>query len=80
MAQMKAVWNIYGIFMHRVIQERRSVICEVIVSVIVKKVQFNMCPFPNGYRDRAVWLHKHKSIVCAYKEKLLIGNLILISI
>jgi hypothetical protein len=36
----------------------------------------------NGYRDRAVWIHKRKSIVIAYKAKLLIANftLILISI
>ena len=25
----------------------------------------------NGYRDRAVWIHKHKSIVTDYKQKLL---------
>jgi hypothetical protein len=41
-------------------QEERSIFWEVIVSVILsKKLYVNMCPIPNGFRDRAilvVWL------------------------
>jgi hypothetical protein len=41
-------------------QEERKIFWEVIVSVIVsKKLYTNMCPIPNGFRDRAilvVWL------------------------
>jgi len=69
MAQRKIVCNFQGIFKHRVIQERRSVFCEVIMLVIVrKKLHLNMRLILNGYRDRAVWIHKRKSIVIAYKE------------
>jgi len=58
--------NVQGIFKLRVIQERRSMFCEVIVSVIVrKKLHLNMRLIPIGYRDRAVWIHKHKSIITA---------------
>jgi hypothetical protein len=45
---------------HRVSQEERTIFWEVIVSVILsKKLYINMCPIPNGFRDRAilvVWL------------------------
>jgi hypothetical protein len=41
-------------------QEERTIFWEVIVSVILgKKLYMNMCPIPNGFRDRAilvVWL------------------------
>jgi hypothetical protein len=37
--------------LYRVSQEERSIFCEVIVSVILrKKVCMNMCPIPNGFR------------------------------
>jgi hypothetical protein len=81
MAQKKVLWNFQGIFKHRVIQERRSIYCKVIISDIVrKKMHLKMRLILNGYRHRSVWIHKHKSIVIAYKEKLLIGNFILILI
>ena len=36
-------------------QEKRSICWEVIVSVILSKnVYMNMCPIPNGFRDRAI--------------------------
>jgi hypothetical protein len=45
---------------YRVSQEERSIFWEVIVSVILSKnLYMNMCPIPNGLRDRAilvVWL------------------------
>jgi hypothetical protein len=49
--------NIY-IYTHRMFQEERSIFWEVIVSVILsKKLYMNMCPIPNGFRDRAIWLY-----------------------
>jgi len=40
---------------YRVCQEERSIFWEVIVSVILsKKLHTNMCPIPNGFRDRAI--------------------------
>ena len=40
---------------YRVSQEERSLFWEVIVSVILSKnVYMNMCPIPNGFRDRAI--------------------------
>jgi hypothetical protein len=56
---------IYGqvnvlVSVYRVSQEERTIFWEVIVSVILsKKRLMNMCPIPNGFRDRAilvVWL------------------------
>jgi hypothetical protein len=45
---------------YRVSQEERTIFWEVIVSVILsKKLYMNMCPIPNGFRDRAIlviWL------------------------
>jgi hypothetical protein len=45
---------------YRVSQEKRTIFWEVIVSVVLsKKLYMNMCPIPNGFRDRAilvVWL------------------------
>jgi hypothetical protein len=39
---------------YRVIQEEKSVLCEVILSMIMsKKVNLNMCPIPNDYGDIA---------------------------
>jgi hypothetical protein len=36
-------------------QEERIIFWEVIVSVILsKKLYMNMCPIPNGFRDRAI--------------------------
>jgi hypothetical protein len=40
------------------LRERRSIFLEVIVSVILsKKLYKNVCPIPNGFRDRAIWLY-----------------------
>jgi len=47
----------YGYLLHiyRVSQEERSIFWEVIVSVIRSiNVYMNMCPIPNGFRDRAI--------------------------
>jgi hypothetical protein len=46
--------------LYRVSQEERTIFWEVKVSAILsKKLYMNMCPIPNGFRDRAilvVWL------------------------
>jgi hypothetical protein len=42
-----------------VLQEKRSIFWEVIVSAILsKKVYMYMCPIPNGSRDRAISLYR----------------------
>ena len=42
-------------YIYRVSQEERSIFWEVIVSVILsKKLYMNMCPIPNGFRDRTI--------------------------
>jgi hypothetical protein len=50
------------IYIYRVSQEERTIFWEVIVSVILSnKLYMNMCPIPNGFRDRAilvVWLER----------------------
>ena len=39
----------------QVSQEERSIFWEVIVLVILSKnIYMNMCPIPNGFRDRAI--------------------------
>jgi hypothetical protein len=44
---------IYIYCIYRVSQEERKIFWEVIVSVILsKKLYVNMCPIPNGFRDR----------------------------
>jgi len=44
-------------------QEERSIFWEVIVSVILSKsVSMNMCPIPNGFRDRAIWIYNCKIV------------------
>jgi hypothetical protein len=50
---------------YRVIQNEWSTFCEVIVSIIVRKigVHMNMCSLLNGYQDRAVRVYKYKSVV-----------------
>jgi hypothetical protein len=41
----------------QVSKEEKTIFWEVIVSVILsKKLYMNMCPVPNGFRDRAIWL------------------------
>jgi hypothetical protein len=41
--------------LYRMSQEKRSIFWETIISVILrKKVDMNMCPIPNGFRDRAI--------------------------
>jgi hypothetical protein len=49
-------WRInYNNEIYRVPQEERTIFWEVIVSVILsKKLYMNMCPIPNGFRDRAI--------------------------
>jgi hypothetical protein len=37
---------------YRMPQEERTIICEVIVSIILSKKVYT-CPIPNGFRDRA---------------------------
>ena len=54
--------KLLGIF-YRVSQEERSIFWEVTVSVILsKKLYMNMCPIPNGFRDRAIWLYNRKIV------------------
>ena len=51
-------WSIY-----RVSQEGRSIFWEIIVSVFLSKnVYMNMCPIPNGFRDRAIWMYNRKIV------------------
>jgi hypothetical protein len=39
----------------RMSQEERSIFWDVVISVILsKKLYMNMCPIPNGFRDRAI--------------------------
>ena len=46
---------IFHVGVYRVSQEERSIFWEVIVSVILSKnVYMNICPIPNGFRDRAI--------------------------
>jgi hypothetical protein len=46
--------------LYRLSQEERTIVWEVILSIILsKKLYTNICPIPNGFRDRAilvVWL------------------------
>ena len=45
-------------------QEESSVFWEVIVSVILsKKLYMNMCPIPNGFRYRAIWMQTAKLLI-----------------
>jgi len=44
-------------------QEKRSIFREVIISVILSKnVYMNMCPIPNDFRDRAIWMYNRKIV------------------
>jgi len=48
---------------YRVSQEERSVFWDVIVSAILNKnVYMNMCPIPNGFRDRAILMYNSKIV------------------
>ena len=45
----------YNSAIYRMSQEERSIFWEVIESVILSKnIYMNMCPIPNGFRDRAI--------------------------
>jgi hypothetical protein len=45
-------------------QEERPIFWEVIVSVILnKKLYVNMCPIPNGFRHRAIWVQTTKLLI-----------------
>jgi hypothetical protein len=51
------VWLVRPVlsFPPALLREGRSIFWEVIVSVILsKKLYMNMCPIPNGFRDRAI--------------------------
>ena len=51
------------IYIYSVSQEERSIFWEVIVSVILSKtIYMNMCPIPNGFRDRAIWMYNRKIV------------------
>jgi hypothetical protein len=58
LAEIVCVYTYIRIY--RMSQEERTIFWEVIVLVILsKKPYMNMCPIPNGFRDRAilvVWL------------------------
>ena len=61
------------------IQEERSIISEVIASVIVRiKVHMNMCLILNYYRDRAVWICEQKITFLIVKEAEKLLTIILI--
>jgi len=48
---------------YRVSQEERSIFWGVIVSVILSKnIYMNMCPIPNGFWDRAIWMYYRKIV------------------
>ena len=48
---------------YRVIEEERSIFCGIIVLVIVRrKLNLNMCVILNGYWDRAIWISRPNSI------------------
>ena len=50
-------------FVYKVSQEEKSIFWEVIVSVILSKsVYMNMCPTPNGFRDRTIWMYNRKIV------------------
>ena len=53
----------------QMIQEDRAILWGMIVSVTVRKIHINLCLILNGYRDRAVWIHRHKNIVNGSKER-----------
>ena len=47
----------------QVSQEERSIFWEVIVSVILStNVYMNICPIPNGFQDRAIWMYTRKIV------------------
>ena len=58
------------ISIYRVSQEESSIFWKVIVSVIRNiNVYMNMCPIPNGFWDRAIWMYNRnivdkKEILC----------------
>jgi len=48
---------------YRMSREERSIFWEVIVSVILSKnVYMNICPIPNGFQDRAIWMCNRKIV------------------
>ena len=54
----------YRFCKYRVSQEERSILWEVIVSVILSKnVCMNMCPIPNCFWDRAIWITTAKLLI-----------------
>jgi hypothetical protein len=51
------------VYAYMVSRERRSILWEVIVSVILNKnVYTYMCPIPNSFRDRAISLYSSKIV------------------
>jgi len=53
----------WGVDIYRMSQEERSIFWEVIVSVILSKnVYANMCPIPNGFWDRTIWMYNRKIV------------------
>ena len=58
-------WRVFFVrySLYRVSQEERSIFWEVIVSVILSKTFYmNMCPIPNGFRDRTIWMYNRKIV------------------
>ena len=57
-------WAKSKYIVYRMSQEERSIFWEVIVSVILsKKLYMNICPIPNGFRDRAIWKQTAKLLI-----------------
>ena len=56
-------WTCFLHQLHRVSQGELSIFWEVIVSgILSKNVYMNMCPIPNGFRDRAIWMYNRKIV------------------
>jgi len=56
--------------LYRVIQEKKSVFLEVVVSVIVRdKIRMNTCLILIGYRDKTFLIYKYENIMNGNKER-----------
>jgi len=60
----------FGFSQYTVTKEESSILLEVVLSAIMRnKLHTNMCLFPNGYHDTAVWIYTFKQILNGNKEK-----------
>jgi len=64
--------------LYRVIRVEMSILWEVTVSAIERKIiQMNMFLILNAYLDQGVWIYKYKSTVNSNKDKLLLNTAVL---